>query len=164
MMTEAENCVCIGVGNDCRGDDGVGLYVARLLREQCLPASARVLEQSGEGLALMEAWSSAQNVYLFDAVSSGAEAGTVVRLDAGDSEIPRGFFNYSSHAFSLAEAVEMARSLGELPRRVIIYGIEGTEFGHGMELTGPVERAAHEVVARVLEEIAGVCRTENDNA
>ena len=51
----------IGVGNAFRGDDGVGLIVAQKLRALTLPG-VTVLEQSGEGTALLEAWGDAGRV------------------------------------------------------------------------------------------------------
>jgi len=42
----------IGIGNEYRSDDAVGLIVARRLKER-LADSAIVLEQSGDGAALM---------------------------------------------------------------------------------------------------------------
>jgi hydrogenase maturation protease len=141
--------VVIGVGNLYRRDDSIGLLIARRVREG-VPPGIPVLEESGEGAALMEAWRGAETVILCDAVRSGAEPGTIHHLEADQQPIPAGFFNYSTHAFSVAEAVEMARALGELPPRLIIYGIEGADFTAGTELSPAVERAAHTVIREVL--------------
>ena len=42
--------VVIGVGNEFRSDDGVGLVIARRIRER-VPATVAVVEASGEGAA-----------------------------------------------------------------------------------------------------------------
>src|ERR1043166_9195305 len=123
MSASSRPVLVIGIGNAYRNDDGVGLVVARELRSR-LKDTARVIEESGEGASLMEVWRGADNVILADAVSSGASPGTIHRLDAGRERIPTSFFHYSTHAFSIAEAVELARALGRLPARTIIYGIE----------------------------------------
>jgi hydrogenase maturation protease len=141
--------VIIGVGNRYRRDDGVGLLIARRVREG-VPPGVPVLEESGEGAALMEAWRGAATVILCDAVRSGAAPGTIHRLEADRQPIPTGFFHYSTHAFSVAEAVELARALGELPPRLIIYGIEGADFTAGTALSPAVEAAAHTVIREVL--------------
>jgi hydrogenase maturation protease len=145
----------IGVGNPWRGDDGVGPYIARSLRVLALPGT-RAVEVSGEGAALMEAWAGAPRVVVFDAVSSGKAPGFVHRFDASAAPLPTGFFHYSTHAFSLAEAVEMARALGRLPRRLIVYGVEGRSFAAGAELTAEVRRAADGLIARCIAEAGGV--------
>jgi hydrogenase maturation protease len=142
----------IGLGNEYRRDDAVGLIVARRLREAA-PESVRVLEESGEGAGLMESWQDADAVFLIDAVHSGAKPGTVHRLDAHAQPIARKFFRFSTHAFGLAEAVELARALGRLPPRLIVYGVEGKSFEAGVGLSPEVEAAVQAVVERVLGEL-----------
>ena len=153
MTPEAQNLLEIGVGNEYRGDDGAGIVASRRLRGQ-LPAQIGVLEQSGEGAALMQAWLGAAWVVVIDAARSGAAPGTLHRLDARAGKIPSGFFHYSTHAFSVAEAVELARTLGQLPPHLILYGIEGRSFRQGIGLSAEVNAAVDEAVARVAEEVS----------
>jgi hydrogenase maturation protease len=88
-----------------------------------------------------------------DAVSSGAPAGTIHRLDASERELPAEMFRASTHHVGLAEAVELARALGRLPARTVIYGIEGASFEVGKELTLAVATAAERVAEAVREEV-----------
>lgn len=141
----------IGVGNPYRGDDCVGLIIARRLKHS-LGDLVCVLEQSGEGAALLEAWRGAQTLIIIDAVKSGAEAGSIHRFDAQERMLPGHFFHYSTHAFAVAEAIELARALGELPPRVVVYGIEGKNFAAGTELSEEVREAVSEVVKRIEAE------------
>ncbi len=152
MTAAPANVVIIGVGNEYRSDDGAGLAVARRLRE-LFPTGVTILEESGEGAALMQAWQGATWVMLVDAVRSGAPPGTIHRLDARAAPLPLGFFHYSTHAFSVAEAVELARSLDELPAHLVVWGIEGTNFAAGAGLSPAVEQAVEEVVERVTQEV-----------
>src|SRR5512145_3075445 len=121
----------IGIGNEYRSDDAAGLIVARRLKER-LADSVKVIEQSGDGAALMEAWRGAETVIIFDAVMSGAAAGTIHRFDVSAQPLPKSGFRCSTHAFGVAEAIELARALGELPRSLIVYGIEGNNFAAGV--------------------------------
>jgi hydrogenase maturation protease len=143
--------IVIGVGNAWRRDDAAGLAVARLLRGT-VPAGVEVLEQEGEPAALLDAWDGAGAVWLVDAVSSGAEAGTVHRLDASEDALPATLFRASSHLLGLADAVELARALGRLPARVVVFGIEGGRFEAGEGLTP--------AVAAAVERVAGAVRAE----
>ncbi len=145
-------CV-IGIGNEYRGDDAVGRLVVWRLKSQ---PDVRIIEESGEGAALMEAWKGADAAILVDAIQSGEAPGTVHRLDASAGAIPSRFFHYSTHAFSLAEAVELARALGELPSRTIIYGIEGRSFAAGSALSPEVAAAVELVAARIRSEVAEI--------
>lgn len=148
----------IGVGNRHRGDDGVGLVVVRKLRVRP-PANAAIREENGEGASLIEAWQGASVVVLVDAVQSGGKAGTIHRVDAVRQRIPSRFFHYSTHAFGVAEAVELARTLKQLPPRLIVYGIEGKNFQSGEGLSPEVENAAQKVVLRIRRELAAIRKT-----
>jgi hydrogenase maturation protease len=138
----------IGIGNEFRQDDGVGILAARRLRT-LLPADIAVYEESGEGARLMDCWSGYTDVIVIDAVNSGGRSGSIHRLDASRDEIPRNLFNYSTHTFSLAEAVETARVLDRLPARCLIFGIEGEFFGFGAELSEPVAIALEKVIQEI---------------
>lgn len=153
MASPHSRFLIIGVGNEYRCDDGAGLIVARRLKQQTRD-DVTVLEQSGEGAALMEAWKGVDTVVLIDAVNSGAEAGTIHRLEAHVQPIPRKFFRYSTHAFSVGEAIELARTLGELPDHLIVFGVEGKTFKAGNGLSGEVEIAVRDTVERVINELA----------
>lgn len=145
----ADDILVIGVGNDYRGDDGAGLLVARAL-VAAGAAGMRVLELPGEGTELMDAWLGEEQVIVVDASSSGASVGEIIRLDAIASPLPAGFFNYSTHAFGLAEAVETSRNLGTLPQQLIIYAIEGSAFGQGDPLSAGIDEAVRRVGDRIL--------------
>ena len=147
-----ERVIVIGIGNDMRGDDGVGIHVVRQLTPYALQ-DVQVIEASGEGTALMDAWSDTETAILVDAVLSGAEPGTVYRLDLQGKPVPSSLRAYSTHAFGVAQAVELARTLDSLPPRLILYGIEGTAFDFGASLSPTVARAAQKVVRQILVEI-----------
>jgi hydrogenase maturation protease len=142
----------IGVGNAYRGDDGAGIAVARKLAAQRLPG-VRVMEMNGEGTSLVEAWKDAPSVLLVDAVSSGAVPGTIHRFEAQAGPLPTELKHHSSHSIGVAEAVEVARALGRLPPRLVIYGVEGRLFNPGQGLSPEVERAVEEVASRLISEL-----------
>jgi hydrogenase maturation protease len=145
----------IGVGNPYRGDDAVGLVVARQLRMQPLP-NTTVIEETADGAKIMDTWKDVDKIILIDAVHSGAKAGTVYRFDAHTQPIPRKLFHYSTHAFGLSEAIALARSLNQLPPRLIVYGIEGKTFDAAAGLSAEVEGVVSEVVDQVLREVRSV--------
>jgi hydrogenase maturation protease len=123
----------IGLGNEWRRDDAAGLEVARRI-------GGRQLD--GEPVAPVEAIAGAAEVTIVDAVRSGAPPGTVHEFEAGAAPLPTRLFGASStHALGLAEALELARSLGRLPVRVRVLGIEGERFDYGRGLSPAVEEA-----------------------
>ena len=144
----------IGVGNANRRDDGVGLAVASRLRTR--PARpARIVEFEGEGTGLLDLWEDERFVVVVDAVRSGAEPGTIHRIDTSGPFVFPSKPSTSTHGLSVGEAVHLGRSLGRLPGQLVVYGVEGSEFTPGDELSPPVARSVDRVVESILAERAG---------
>ena len=144
--------VVVGIGNEWRRDDGAGLEVARRLGSSP-PPRTRVVEREGEPSGLLDTWEGENEVILVDAVSSGAHPGTIHRLDALAQPLPAELFRASTHHLGLADAVELARALDRLPRRLEVYGIEGRDFAAGPGLAPEVERAVEAVTAELRERL-----------
>ncbi len=136
----------IGLGNPMRRDDGVGPWLAGRLAEGGL----RAREWPGDGSGLIDLFAAEPHIVLIDATRSGASPGTVHRLDAVRTLIPRPLFHNSTHEFGLAEAVEVARRLGQLPDSLIVLGIEGADFTFGAGLSPAVQGAAQRLKAELL--------------
>lgn len=146
----------IGVGNEYRRDDGVGLAVVRRVREAHLPF-ALMIESIRDGAALIQAWEGAVCAFVVDCMVSGAPPGTILRWDARAEPLPAQWrAEPSTHAFDIARSVELARTLDMLPPTLVVYGIEGIDFSPGAGLTPAVETAAQEVAMRIINEIRGV--------
>jgi hydrogenase maturation protease len=133
----------IGLGNEWRGDDGVGIEVARRVGGRMF---------GGEPIGIIEALDGEDDVVLVDAVSTGASPGTLFTFEASSDPLPTPIFGASStHALGLAEALELARTLGRLPRKVVVYGVEAESFGFGKGLSAAVAEAADRLTEEVLE-------------
>jgi hydrogenase maturation protease len=141
----------IGLGNELRGDDAVGLLAARRLR-QALGNRAEVIEAEMAGVDLIELMKGARVVILIDAARSGQNPGIIHRLDASDSSIGVRVFPHSTHALGISDVLELARAMGVLPARVIVYGIEAGNTEAGQALSSSVAKALDEVVGRVIQE------------
>ncbi len=147
----------IGLGNPSRGDDAAGLLAARLVRALS-GGAVDVRESAAGGAALPELMEGAERVILIDAARSGREPGTVHRLEASAGRIAREDFPCSTHDMGLADAIELARALGTLPRQVIVYGIEAGSLEAGAAVTSAVRLAVETVARRILnEEEIGSC-------
>src|SRR5439155_16159459 len=139
--------VVIGVGNPYRRDDGLGPCVVDRLRERGVPGV--VLATSlGETTELIDLWDGADLAIVVDAIRAApAHPGRVHRLTVLD---PPGERSRAAHGLDLGEAVELARVLGRMPARLVLYAVEAADVGHGTGLTPAVSQAA----ARIADEIA----------
>ncbi|MBT8198171.1 MAG: hydrogenase maturation protease [Acidimicrobiia bacterium] len=140
----------IGVGNEIRGDDRAGLAVIDALAGK--GSAALLMRSDGDPLEMIDAWQGLSSVILVDAVSSGSPVGTIHRIDVGDGPLPTMLASRSTHLFGIGEAVELARTLDRLPPSLIVYGIEGSRFAPGSDMSRPVA----ESVTTVVEELASL--------
>ena len=159
----ASSILIIGVGSPYRCDDSVGLIIVKSL-EYIQSKQVRLIEHSGEGSDLMDVWKNYNYIFLIDAVQSGKPPGTIHRINAREEKVPTEFFHYSTHAFGVAEAVEMARALGEFPENLFIYGIEGKNFNMGHDMSPSVKISAKIVEKMLKEEIQKIINQEIMNA
>jgi hydrogenase maturation protease len=140
------------LGNPDRGDDGVGALVARNLRGR-LPADVQVLARSGDMLSLIEDCAGFDALVCVDAAAPVTAPGRIHRFDLARDSLPRDLSFTSSHAFGLAEAIELARALQRAPQTIIVYAVEGGCFDGGTAMTPAVATAAAVVADRVVAEI-----------
>lgn len=138
----------IGIGNDFRSDDAVGLVIARRLKAWPLNQFT-VIEFTSDGATLLDYFQQAEVVILVDAVSSGAPPGTIHRLDAHGEVISKQYFQCSTHTVSVAEAIELGRVLGILPQQLLVFGIEAANFSPGVGLSPLVEKVVDQVVEQI---------------
>ena len=159
MAPRSGATMVIGIGNPDRGDDAAGREAARRLRRK-IGGVVEVVELDGEATALLARLEHAQTAFLIDACVSGAAPGTVRRLDVASGPLPPAAVGLSSHGFGLAEALELATALGQLPPRCIVYAIEAQSFDIGAPLSQSVTQAVDVVVARLQAELSGDAQRE----
>ena len=141
------------IGNPDRGDDGFGPAAARRLRARVVPG-VEIIERRADLLALIEDWSGFPFVVIVDAMASIGEPGRIHRVDLTDNPLPLSFAHRSSHGLGVAETVELARSLGRLPERLVAYLVEGEQFEPGASLSPMVARAVEQVSEQIVTELS----------
>jgi hydrogenase maturation protease len=144
----------IGVGSPF-GDDRAGWEVAAAL-EAALGSEGAPLPRvdiracDRPGAALVQWLAGVQHVVIVDAaLSPGSPVGSVRWLAEGELEARRAA---SSHGFGLAEAVALARALGDASSHVSVLAISAAHF-EGDALTDPVREAVPVAVREVLAHI-----------
>jgi len=151
---EASGRLVIGLGNPDRGDDAAGRVAVRALAGR-LPLGVALREAGGMAAELVGLLATCREVWIVDATSCGAAPGTLCRFDAGAGPLPASLVGVSSHGLGLGTAVELARALGCLPARCIVWGIEGARFDHGAALSPEVAGAVGTLAARIRQEVEG---------
>lgn len=112
----------IGIGSPFAGDR-FGIEAVESLRALSgLVSDVEWCVLDRPGIGLIERLKGAEAVILIDAMLSGAAPGTVRRL-ALPELLQQGAVP-STHQLGVAESLALAQALGELPPRLLIYGIE----------------------------------------
>ncbi|MEW5937434.1 MAG: hydrogenase maturation protease [Candidatus Thermoplasmatota archaeon] len=146
FLSSVRKLVVIGLGNELRSDDAVGLEVVRSLKKH-----------EGAGLRVFEAHTAPDafiapvcraaptHVLILDAAELGAEPGAWRLL--GEEEIAEGLF--TTHTIPVTEVA------GELRRRcacaVGIIGMQPCARGAGTALSDAARRAVREVSDAILD-------------
>ncbi|MFD9903671.1 hydrogenase maturation protease [Streptomyces sp. NPDC059063] len=156
-MKERTRIAVVGVGNEYRRDDGVGLEVVTRLRDRAaarpLPRGTTLAVCDGDPGRLIALWEGADLAVLVDAAHAHpATPGRVHRIELDSTRLARPPTT-SSHGLGLGEAVELARVLGRLPGRLIVYAVEGADNALGTGLSAPVADAVGPLVEAVENEI-----------
>ena len=147
-----EPALVIGVGNPYRRDDGFGVAVLERLRELAVPG-LQIVEESGEPAALIARWSGKSVAIMVDAVTSGARPGSIHHLECGNGVWDLGdrAASASTHGLGIADAVELAKALDQLPTRLVIIGVETEDVTNGTGLSNAVAAAVDPVVKKIAD-------------
>ncbi|MDP3983952.1 MAG: hydrogenase maturation protease [Acidimicrobiia bacterium] len=143
------------LGNNLRGDDGVGVAVARLLHRQSLPPEVTVEEYGIGGVHLVQTLMSERPhaLVVVDCADRGRAPGTVMVIEPEIMDLAslpvatRHDFLADTHYTNPEQALALARGLGALPDQVVLVGIQPGEIETLDQELSPSVQAAVEVAA-----------------
>jgi hydrogenase maturation protease len=145
----------LGIGNDILGDDGVGIHVARAVASKISTKEARVEETGAAGLSLLELIKGHERLIIADAIlTDNTQVGKIHRLTLKD--LAKTNNSITPHDAALATTLEIGNSLfpGEMPREVVVYGVQTSNVEQFSGKMSPAVKAAvPEVVRLILAEI-----------
>ena len=155
-MGQEGRTLILGLGNPILGDDGVGIAIAREIKERW-PAdpSTDVIEASLAGRFLLDLITGYQTVIVADAIITDeqSQAGSVYTISVED--LGAVVNPYASHALDLRTTVELGKQLGyEMPDTIRIYAVEikeNTVFREG--LSPEVEATVVPVARRIMQDL-----------
>jgi hydrogenase maturation protease len=159
----AKRILLLGLGNDVRSDDVVGLMVVREVEKLCKVEGLEVAESPEMGLALLDyvigpnhgADSGYDDLILVDSIQTGKhQPGTVIELEEKDLKIlPTG---KSPHYVGIPEVMAMGREMNlPMPKRFKIFAIEVRDpFSISTDVCPDVMRAVPVAAKNVIRYIS----------
>ncbi len=146
-----------GIGNILLGDDGVGPYVARLLKAHFeFEDGVEVADLGTPALDLIDQLTEKDAVILIDSVTTDcteADAGAVVLYRKADIMRRRPAVRMDPHSPALVDALLSAELFGVAPADVLLVGIAGRSYEAGCSLSKPVKASLEQAIAEVLNEL-----------
>jgi hydrogenase maturation protease len=141
------------VGNLLLADEGVGLRVVeRLSATYELPPTVQVLDGGTLGMDLLYYLEGIDNLLIIDAVETGAEPGTLVRLE--DDEVPAFLsVKISPHQIGVPDMLFAAKLQETYPKNVVLLGVQPADLTVGLELSPKVAEQVDILVKQVVDQL-----------
>jgi len=147
--------IVLGVGNPILRDDGVGIHVARKIKEKINNPNVVVDEAITGGMNLLDLMTGYDKAILIDAVNIKNEnVGEVLSFPLSSLSTTH---SDNPHDASLMEALELSKKLGQenIPKEIIVVGIVLKEIPYifGEELSPEIAKAVPRAIDLTLNEI-----------
>jgi len=144
----------LGVGNPILSDDGVGIHVARKLKEKNVPG-VTIEELAASGLELLDLVVGYDQVIIIDAIKTkDGRPGDFYELEEKDFE--RSIHGSSPHGINIATALALGRKIvpDKMPKQVLFIAVEADDVVNVSErLTQKIQEAVPIIVNKIVEEI-----------
>jgi len=149
--TKVASTLILGIGNPILTDDGVGIKIARKLKEGNL--QAEVAETSESGIALLDLIPGYDKLIIIDSIKTDeGKPGDVYKLELEDLSPAMDFT--SLHGISIATALELGRMMGyKMPECVSLYAVEIKDsVTFSEDCTPEVEKRVPLIIKQIIEE------------
>jgi hydrogenase maturation protease len=143
----------LGIGNVLLTDEGVGVRTLKELeRRFSFPANVELLDGGTAGIELLRHIRNRDCLIIIDAMKSGQVPGTILRV-AGE-DVPAAFrTRISPHQLGLSDLLAAAMLTDELPKNLVLFGVEPESIDIGLDLTETVEANLGKLIEAVADEL-----------
>ncbi|MDK2940405.1 MAG: hydrogenase maturation protease [Methanolobus sp.] len=142
------------------GDDGIGIHVIEKLSEirDELPDEVELIDAGVCGLEMLNMLEDASNVIIVDAVKGAGNVGSVHRLSVDDVKgAASGNDGLSVHDISLADVLNIAEQVQEMPDQLTIFAIEVEKADEiSLDLSDKVQGSLDTTVKLIIDEISAM--------
>ncbi|OGO49904.1 MAG: hypothetical protein A2Z30_08195 [Chloroflexi bacterium RBG_16_64_43] len=151
----AGTTLVLGLGNELRGDDGIGPAVIRALgAREDLPSDVTVLDGGLAGVETVLLLKDAARAIVVDAAEQGLAPGEWRRLPvAAVLEQTASTGGGSWHAAGLAQALALGQALDTLPPDIVVYAVQPLRADFSPGLSEPVQGAIPTLCERILSDL-----------
>jgi hydrogenase maturation protease len=140
------------MGNLLRSDDGAGLHIIEMLRQENCGDNVDLMEGLS-GLDILDAIKGYKRIILIDAIKAGGEPGTIYKLSLEDFKYKHTLHSFSTHLnMDIPTMLELGKKLfpENIPGDFIIIAIEAEDTTTISDKCTPkVENSIQEAIALI---------------
>ncbi|MFC2013602.1 HyaD/HybD family hydrogenase maturation endopeptidase [Chloroflexota bacterium] len=153
QVNNRQRVAVVGVGNVLLKDEGIGVHVARALREAVGTDRADIdIIDGGTSPDVFLLVEEVDKLILIDAVKGGGNPGSIYRFHPDDI-ISEGKYPTSVHQIGLLDSLHIIEYSRSKPGSIVIIGIEPKEIDWGLELSTELSERLPQIVKVVMDEI-----------
>jgi hydrogenase maturation protease len=147
------NILVLGIGNVLLTDEGIGVRALNeLQRRYTFPENVELLDGGTAGIELLRHIRNRDYLIIIDAMKFDQEPGTVSRVEGED--VPAAFrTRISPHQLGLSDLLAAAMLTDELPKKLVLFGVEPENLDIGLDLTDTVEASLEKLMGAIIDEV-----------
>ena len=146
----------LGIGNVLLTDEGIGIRtINELERRYIFPENVELLDGGTAGIELLRHIRNRDYLIIIDCMTWNQEPGTVMRVEGND--VPTAFRSrISPHQLGLSDLLAAAMLTDELPKNLVLFGVEPESIDIGLDLTETVEASLDKLTGAVIDELRSI--------
>ena len=146
----------LGIGNVLLTDEGVGVRALKELeRRYIYPENVELLDGGTAGIELLRHIRNRDYLIIIDAMKWNQKPGTVGRVEGDD--VPAAFrTRISPHQLGLSDLLAAAMLTDELPKNLVLFGVEPESLDIGLDLTETVEASLEKLTGAIIDELRSI--------
>lgn len=154
-MKKKQNIGIIGLGNPLRHDDGIGLalldFIQRHKKE--FEGEITLVDGGAGGMKLLHQLARFNIVLLIDAVDFKGKPGDTRLFTTEQIQSEKTPITLSTHDSDFLNVISLSRELHELPKTLVLFGIQPYDLSYGAGLSDLLASALNSMGLKLKKEI-----------
>jgi len=146
--------VVLGLGNPLMADEGIGVVlIERLVTSAGGYPSVDFVDAGTGGLSVLHHIEGRRKAVVVDCAFLDEPPGTIKRFTPEEVRSAKVLAHQSLHEADLLRIIAMARQLGQVPERIVIFGIQPERVEPGLGLSRTLMNRTDEYISMILHEL-----------
>ncbi len=146
--------VVLGLGNPLMSDEGIGVFlISRLSMLADSFPSVEFADAGTGGMSLLHYFEGRDKVVIIDCANMNEEPGKIKRFTPAQVKSVKQLAHFSLHEQDLLKIIEIAKQLGQCPKKIVIFGIQPKNVSFGQSLSEELEQKIDDYISVISKEL-----------